>query len=355
MQRMPKARLHDGSLARADALEQAAVAGADEQAVVLLVLGAPDLQHAHGLVAQPDRAHVDLGAQRVDDLLHLRAPRASWAAARCINTLPYPTLHHVVTSAARRATPGHQCLHPVRPACSVLSVHDVTRGGSAVLGRGPGRRALPSASGARPDPPAPFNACKATSPARRGAGSPRRPNPVTRASARAARRARAGTRHVAVAAGALVVDLADGVVRAQLHARAHHAPQLLRHLRIAALQARSQRAQSAPPSALCNPRPTPATRRRSSTRPELGLHAPHRARRTPCPRSPHHARPRSTPTTRTPCRVLRGFRRMPAQHHSRVGQRGPAAHAALQQRRSPFALAALHLAAAWAHKAGAGA
>lgn len=41
--------------------------------------------------------------------------------------------------------------------------------------------------------------------------------------------------HVAVAAGALVVDLLDGVAAAHLHARTHHTPQLLRHLRITPL------------------------------------------------------------------------------------------------------------------------
>ena len=44
--------LHEAALTRADSLQDVAVLGLDEQAVVLLVLGAPDLQHRHRLVAQ---------------------------------------------------------------------------------------------------------------------------------------------------------------------------------------------------------------------------------------------------------------------------------------------------------------
>lgn len=63
--------LQDAALARSDRLQQAAVLRLDEQAVVLLVLGAPDLQHTHRVVAQCYGAHVYCRAQRIDDLLHL--------------------------------------------------------------------------------------------------------------------------------------------------------------------------------------------------------------------------------------------------------------------------------------------
>ncbi len=65
----PSTHLHDAALALADGLQKGPRLWLDQQAVVLLVLCPPDLQHRHGLVAQPDGAHVDLGAQRVDDLL----------------------------------------------------------------------------------------------------------------------------------------------------------------------------------------------------------------------------------------------------------------------------------------------
>lgn len=64
------AHLHVAALARADGLELVAVSFPHEQAVVLLVLCAPDLQHRHRLVAELDGADVDLGAEGVDDLLH---------------------------------------------------------------------------------------------------------------------------------------------------------------------------------------------------------------------------------------------------------------------------------------------
>ncbi len=135
VRRAPKASLHDGALARADALEQAAIAWADEQAVVLLVLGAPDLQHAHRLVAQADGAHVDLGAQRVDDLLHLRARLAPWAAALCrypTLPLPYPLTMSSPVTCRQARHPSHQRAHPVRPACGARGMHGVARGSGAI-------------------------------------------------------------------------------------------------------------------------------------------------------------------------------------------------------------------------------
>lgn len=62
--------LHQAALARADGLQQGASLRLDQQAVILLVLCAPDLQHTHRLVAQLDGTHVDLRTQRVDNLLH---------------------------------------------------------------------------------------------------------------------------------------------------------------------------------------------------------------------------------------------------------------------------------------------
>ena len=50
--RSAHSHLHQAALARAHALEQRPAFRPDEQAVVLLVLGAPDLEHAHRLVAQ---------------------------------------------------------------------------------------------------------------------------------------------------------------------------------------------------------------------------------------------------------------------------------------------------------------
>ena len=130
--------LHEAALARADALQQLARAGLDEQAVVLLVLGAPNLQHCtprkrgrrdvahvssratctqlpssrarrrgtqarrrtrHGGVTQLDRTHVNLGAQRVDNLLDhvavaaralFRVQRSAAGKARVADRPPPP-------------------------------------------------------------------------------------------------------------------------------------------------------------------------------------------------------------------------------------------------------------------------
>ena len=61
--------LHDAALAGADRLERRPRPRLDQQRIILLVLCPPDLKHAHRRVAVADGAHVDLCAQRVDDLL----------------------------------------------------------------------------------------------------------------------------------------------------------------------------------------------------------------------------------------------------------------------------------------------
>ena len=76
------ADLHDAALPGGDGFQQGPGVGLDEQAVVLLVLGAPDLQHAHGLVAQRHLADVDRGAQRVDDLLDLQTDLPELTSAK---------------------------------------------------------------------------------------------------------------------------------------------------------------------------------------------------------------------------------------------------------------------------------
>ena len=147
----PATRLHDAPLASADALQLGARLRLDQQAVVLLVLRPPDLQHCGGQAR---------GAVRQSPPL----PRAGAAAAARASQLP--------ACRAARARTRH--------------------GGVAQL------------DGAHID-----------------LGAQRVDDLLD---------------DVAVAARALVVDLLDGVLVAQLHAGAHHAPELLRHLGVAALR-----------------------------------------------------------------------------------------------------------------------
>mmetsp|Transcript_1465 Transcript_1465/g.4241 ORF Transcript_1465/g.4241 Transcript_1465/m.4241 type:complete len:380 (+) Transcript_1465:934-2073(+) len=69
--------LEVAALAVADLLQEVTVLGAQQKAVVLLVLSTPDLEHRHGLVAELHVAHVDLAAVGVHNLLHHVAVAAS--------------------------------------------------------------------------------------------------------------------------------------------------------------------------------------------------------------------------------------------------------------------------------------
>eukprot|EP00968_Pinguiococcus_pyrenoidosus_P002278 scaffold125_cov240-Pinguiococcus_pyrenoidosus.AAC.5 len=69
----------DGAvLALGDGTDRGAMLLADKHRVVLLVLGSPDLQHGHGLIAQDDLPDVISGSKRLGDLLqHVPVPTCS--------------------------------------------------------------------------------------------------------------------------------------------------------------------------------------------------------------------------------------------------------------------------------------